>query len=82
MVTRSDVTGEQRGGGRLMSDIDGVRVEVHPMSALFPPEEKRWRVMIGNLQHSTHPTEEEAEATAEDLRKRFADAKKRARTLQ
>jgi len=46
-----------------------VAVEPHPASAIFPPEFKRWRVLLDGMQHSVHETEEEADAAAKTLRK-------------
>lgn len=56
-----------------------VRVEVHPASAIMPPDCKRWRVMIDGEQNSVHETEAEAESAAKDARNSISGQARRRR---
>lgn len=52
-------------------ETDKVWVELHPLSAIMPANVQRWRVMYEGEQQSMHPSIEEADSAADELRKRI-----------
>lgn len=55
----------------MLSPENEVWVEEHPLCEIMPEDMKRWRVMYEDEQHSVHPSIEEANSAADELRARI-----------